>query len=145
MTDISVHSEIERKSQETLVEWLESYSAGRHTLEETKAALAALWGAVAGLISKELQDSISDAREMLDDEDSTPAFSVFERGSILFVISNPTKSNPSLTIIKKAGDKNASISFHSVEDDDTVLQDLVEKKKNTEWKISLMDFKEVKA
>lgn len=82
--------ELERKATETLAGALRSLSLGHTTPEATSASLGALWGAVSGLVSEELNAMIADARDAVDEEDlSPPRCHVLAKGSSIALLTLP--------------------------------------------------------
>lgn len=92
MKDVpTTEEELERKATETLVETLDALNRGIMSPDCGRASLRALWGAVSGLVSKELMDSISDAIDAVELIEMPPRRRVFKKMTGIVVMDLPSE------------------------------------------------------
>jgi len=119
----TVTEELERKVMETLMEWVNKANSGQASREAAKAALQALWGASAGLVSKELMETIADATDAIEIEaDQHPRCVVVGKGGVLAILSVPEecKNTSKLRLFGKGSVKAKTIVS---EDNDLTLSE----------------------
>lgn len=102
MSDVpTIEEELERKALETLRETLQSFQRGTRSRESASAALQALWGAVAGLVSRDLMASIGDSRDHIDAQPADPPrMLLYPHGDAMLALTAPEPAFPHVWLVK---------------------------------------------
>ncbi|MDX5412832.1 MAG: hypothetical protein LPK02_07270 [Rhodobacterales bacterium] len=105
--------ELERKASETLAEALQQLSEGETTPETAVAVLRALWGATAGLVSKELMELIAESIDAIE-VDPKPRCRFFVKGSDLVTLQVPNAQVIETHLVQGARSKTMKITDDSM-------------------------------
>ena len=125
MSDVpTIEEELERKVSETLADALHQLQRGETTPEAAKATLNALWGATAGLVSKEMMEIIAESIDAVDLEESAPRRRVFRKGQTVVILDLPELARMQVNVIMPG---SSGKQVRSLGNDDDTLRDLVKK------------------
>lgn len=117
----TIEEELERKVSETLGEALRQLQTGETSREGARASLDALWGATAGLVSKEMMEIIADAKDAVDMEEVVPRRRLFQRGASFIVLDLPEQSRMTVSAFMTLA-SGKTITRRFGEEDDTLRE-----------------------